>query len=87
MTPNNNGVTKDDIAELLGFTERQGSYYGDLLVYLGFYRKTILNIIQLNYLKNINKKLIEKKKYIILKSMVKHKSIKEYFCYSTLIFM
>ena len=61
MTPNNNGVTKDDIAELLGFTERQGSYYGDLLVYLGFYRKTILNIIQLNYLKNINKKLIEKK--------------------------
>lgn len=39
MTPNNNGVTKDDIAELLGFTERQGSYYGDLLVYLGFLSK------------------------------------------------
>ena len=30
------GRTNLDIATLLGFSQRQGSYYGDLLVYLGF---------------------------------------------------
>lgn len=80
MTPNNNGVTKDDIAELLGFTERQGSYYGDLLVYLGFLSKDNSKYYPTKLSKEYKQETNRKERnIIILKSMVKHKSIKEYF--------
>lgn len=80
MTPNDNGVNKDDIAELLGFTDRQGSYYGDLLVYLGFLSKKNTNYFPTSLAKKYKQEIDRKQRNIILlKSMVQHKSIKKYF--------
>lgn len=79
-TPNEGGKTTKEIAELLGFTTRQGGYYGDLLVYLGFLEKIDKQYypteLAMKYKKVDNRK--EKNK-LLLQSMIRHESIKEYF--------
>lgn len=75
-----NGRTGVDIANLLGFSHRQGNYYGDLLVYLGFLYKSdgkyFPTTLAMKYKKEMDRK---NRNIIILKAMLKHRSIKNYF--------
>lgn len=74
------GRTNLDIATLLGFSQRQGSYYGDLLVYLGFLFKKEGRYFPTNTAMMYKKEMDRKKRNIILlKSMLRHSSIRNYF--------
>lgn len=78
--PTSDGKTYKEIADLLGFTPRQGNYYGDFLVYLGFLEKIEKKYypteLSMNYKKQESRK--EKNK-LIIKSMIKHETIRTYF--------
>lgn len=84
--PTDLGINSYEIADMLGFSYRQGNYYGDFLVYLGFLNKNgkYYNPTReaLKYKQQSDRK--ERNK-IIIKSMIQHESIREYFLlyYST----
>lgn len=74
------GRTSEDIATLIGFTKRQGGYYGDLLVYLGFLVKSNKKYFPTNYAMSYKKETDRKKRnMILLESMIRHKTIRDFF--------
>lgn len=74
----NRPPSSSDLAKLYGFSERQGSYYGDFLVYLRFLEKNIYYYPTEKAL--VYKKSNEKDRIIMLvQSFLEHETIRKYY--------
>ena len=70
--------TSRDLADIYGFSERQGSYYGDFLVYLGFLEKNLYYYPTeraLDYKKSTESDRIK----MLVSSFLEHETIRKYY--------
>lgn len=71
--------TGKEIARLYGFSDRQGNYYGDLLVYLGFLRKESIYYHPTELAIIYKKSNIEDRLFMIIKAFLSHKTFSDYY--------